>query len=59
METPKELFELGWTIPDVIAATGISQKEAETICGEVLESEAEDKKSFLSFLSSIDCLEVQ
>ena len=50
MHTPKELFELGWTIPDVVAATGISRQEAETVCHEVLVYDAETRASFLKIL---------
>jgi hypothetical protein len=47
---PKKLFELGWTIPDVVEATGISRQEAETLCHEAVVADAEDKESFSNLL---------
>lgn len=45
-EKARTLFEQGWTIPDVIGETGISQQAAEDICREVLTADKEDHDSF-------------
>ena len=40
------LFELGWTIPDVVEELGISYEDAEQVCHQYLKDDAETKYGF-------------
>jgi hypothetical protein len=45
-----DLFELGWSVPDVTVALGIPREVAETICHQYLEEDAETKCGFRALL---------